>query len=157
MSNALMRIRFTAQQMELMIGILQGHIDSVLPNNPKLFGLMSEGPIDQLEEMRKEIIELVDSLAASHESDALKRIRTTAEAMEKMLLALEDLKNNVLPDDAKMVATMSEAPIDDLEKMRKEIIELADQIQTEEDKSTPPQSQAPIDAPAPQPGHPSSV
>lgn len=90
-------------------------------------------------------------------SDALRRIRFTAMAMEHMIRGLEDLKQTVLPKDPIMFGIMSEGPIDTLDDLRKEIIQLVDSIQAEGSAAGPSQTPAPIDASAPQPGQPSNV
>ncbi len=41
--------------------------------------------------------------------------------MQRLLVALEDLKQTVLPKDPRLFATMAEAPLDDLAKIRDEI------------------------------------
>ena len=49
------------------------------------------------------------------------RLRVTMEQMERLILALDDLKENVLPRDPKLFATMAEAPLEDLDRLREEI------------------------------------
>lgn len=49
------------------------------------------------------------------------RLRVTMEQMERLLLALDDLRVNVLPKDPKLFAAMAEAPLDDLQRLRGEI------------------------------------
>jgi hypothetical protein len=53
------RIRVTAEQMGHLIRALEDLKQNVLPKDPKLFALMSEAPLDDLERLRTEIVELV--------------------------------------------------------------------------------------------------
>jgi hypothetical protein len=41
--------------------------------------------------------------------------------MERLLLALEDLRETVLPEDPRLFAAMAEAPLEDLQRLRREI------------------------------------
>ena len=45
------------------------------------------------------------------------------EQLERILRALEDLRQNVLPKDPRLFATMAEAPLDDLQRLRSEVHE----------------------------------
>ncbi|SFJ10193.1 hypothetical protein [Planctomicrobium piriforme] len=56
-------------------------------------------------------------------NEDLNRLRVTMEQMERLLLALNDLKENVLPKDPGLFATMAEGPLEDLERLRKEVQE----------------------------------
>ena len=58
------------------------------------------------------------------------QLRTTLEQMERLLRALDDLKENVLPKDPVLFAVMAEAPLDDLARLRNEIHGYARQLQT---------------------------
>ena len=49
------------------------------------------------------------------------QLRTTLEQMERLLRALDDLNENVLPKDPVLFAVMAEAPLDDLARLRNEI------------------------------------
>ena len=49
------------------------------------------------------------------------RLRVTMQQMERLLAALDDLKENVLPKDPRLFAVMAEAPLDDLQRLRREI------------------------------------
>ena len=51
----------------------------------------------------------------------INRLRVTMEQMERLLRALEDLKQNVLPKDPELFAAMSEAPLEHLDRLRQEI------------------------------------
>jgi hypothetical protein len=48
-------------------------------------------------------------------------MRVTMQQMERLIRALDDLKINVLPKNPQLFATMSEAPLDDLDKLREEL------------------------------------
>ena len=50
--------------------------------------------------------------------------------MERLLRALDDLKENVLPKDPALFAVMAEAPLDDLARLRNEIHGYAHELQT---------------------------
>ncbi|MFO0977371.1 MAG: hypothetical protein U0996_13305 [Planctomycetaceae bacterium] len=49
------------------------------------------------------------------------RLRITMLQMDKLIRALEDLKQTVLPNNPKLFAMMSEAPLDDLNRLRLEL------------------------------------
>jgi hypothetical protein len=49
------------------------------------------------------------------------KLRVSLEQMQRLLAALDDLKQTVLPKDPRLFATMAEAPLDDLAKIRDEI------------------------------------
>ena len=57
------------------------------------------------------------------------QLRTTLEQMERLLRALDDLNENVLPKDPVLFAVMAEAPLDDLARLRNEIHGYARQLQ----------------------------
>ena len=57
------------------------------------------------------------------------QLRTTLEQMERLLRALDDLKENVLPKDPALFAVMAEAPLDDLSRLRSEIHGYAHELQ----------------------------
>jgi hypothetical protein len=59
----------------------------------------------------------------------LNRLRTTLEQMERLIRALDDLKENVLAKDPKLFATMAEGPLEDLGRLRKEVHEYVDELQ----------------------------
>jgi hypothetical protein len=54
-------------------------------------------------------------------TDVTDRMRVTMQQMERLIRALDDLKINVLPKNPQLFATMSEAPLDDLDKLREEL------------------------------------
>jgi hypothetical protein len=49
------------------------------------------------------------------------RFQATMEQMERLIRALEDLKENILPKDPKLFAMMAEAPLEDLGRLREEV------------------------------------
>ena len=49
------------------------------------------------------------------------RVSLALQQLERLLRALEDLRENVLPRDPTLFATMAEAPLDDLERLRQEL------------------------------------
>lgn len=53
--------------------------------------------------------------------DDVVRLRATMQQMERLLLALEDLRENVLAKDPRLFAVMAEAPLEDLQRLRHEI------------------------------------
>lgn len=59
----------------------------------------------------------------------LNRLKVTMEQMARLIRALDDLKENVLPKDPHLFATMAEGPLDHLEQLRKELGEYVDELQ----------------------------
>jgi ribosomal 50S subunit-associated protein YjgA (DUF615 family) len=59
----------------------------------------------------------------------LNRLRTTMEQMGRLIHALDDLRENVLPRDPSLFATMAEGPLEDLERLRKEMHAYVDELQ----------------------------
>lgn len=59
----------------------------------------------------------------------LNRVRVSMEQMERLTRSLDDLRENVLPRDPALFATMAEGPLDDLERIRKEIRDHIDHLQ----------------------------
>lgn len=53
--------------------------------------------------------------------DMVDRLRITMLQMKKLLRALEDFKETLLPSIPQLFAIMSEAPLDDLNRLRQEI------------------------------------
>lgn len=53
--------------------------------------------------------------------DSSIRLRLSLEQMDKLLAALADLQQSVLPRDPNLFAVMAEAPLDDLARIRLEI------------------------------------
>ncbi len=49
------------------------------------------------------------------------RVRVTMQQMERLIAALEDLRENVLPENPQLFAVMAEAPLDDLSRLRAEL------------------------------------
>ena len=58
-----------------------------------------------------------------------KQLRVTLEQMQRLLCALDDLKEEVLPKDPKLFAVMAEAPLEDLDRLRQEVQGFIDQLQ----------------------------
>lgn len=59
----------------------------------------------------------------------LNRLKVTLEQMERLMRALDDLRENVLPQDPALFATMAEGPLDDLERLRAAVREQIDEWQ----------------------------
>jgi hypothetical protein len=57
------RLRVTMQQMERVIGALDNLKRDVLPNDPQLFAVMSEAPLDDLNRLRSEVAGYVQELS----------------------------------------------------------------------------------------------
>ena len=53
--------------------------------------------------------------------DSPNRLRVSLEQMDKLLAALADLQQTVLPRDPNLFAVMAETPLDDLARIRVEI------------------------------------
>ena len=49
-----------------------------------------------------------------------KQLRVTLEQMQRLLCALDDLKEEVLPKDPQLFAVMAEAPLEDLDRLRQD-------------------------------------
>lgn len=62
-------------------------------------------------------------------SQDLNRLRVSMEQLERLIRALDDLKENVLPKDPVLFATMAEGPLEDLERIRKDLREHIDEWQ----------------------------
>jgi len=58
-----------------------------------------------------------------------KQLRVTLEQMQRLLCALDDLKEEVLPKDPQLFAVMAEAPLEDLDRLRQEVQGFIDQLQ----------------------------
>jgi hypothetical protein len=56
------------------------------------------------------------------------QLRVTLQQMQRLLWALADLKEQVLPQDPKLFATMAEAPLEDLDRLRQEVESFLDQL-----------------------------
>ncbi|MSR56846.1 MAG: hypothetical protein EXS05_04145 [Planctomycetaceae bacterium] len=59
----------------------------------------------------------------------LNRLRTTMQQMDRLIRALDDLRQNVLSKDPSLFATMAEGPLEDLGRLRKEVSEYVDELQ----------------------------
>ncbi len=57
------------------------------------------------------------------------QLRVTLEQMQRLLCALDDLKEEVLPKDPKLFAVMAKAPLEDLDRLRQEVQGFLDQLQ----------------------------
>ncbi|MDH3599797.1 MAG: hypothetical protein OEU26_09195 [Candidatus Tectomicrobia bacterium] len=57
------------------------------------------------------------------------QLRVTLQQMKRLLCALDDLKEDVLPKDPKLFAVMAEAPLEDLDRLRQEVEGFLDQLQ----------------------------
>ena len=49
------------------------------------------------------------------------RLKVSLEQMERLLVALEDLRQSLLPHDPTLFATMAEAPLEDLARIRRDL------------------------------------
>ena len=49
------------------------------------------------------------------------RLKVSLEQMERLLFALEDLRETLLPKDPTLFATMAEAPLEDLARIRRDL------------------------------------
>jgi hypothetical protein len=56
------------------------------------------------------------------------QLRIALQQMGRLLSALEDLKEQVLPKDPKLFATMAEAPLEDLGRLRQQVEGFLDQL-----------------------------
>ena len=56
-------------------------------------------------------------------------LRVTLLQMSRLLSALNDLKEQVLPKDPQLFAVMAEAPLEDLDRLRQEVKGFLDQHQ----------------------------
>ena len=59
----------------------------------------------------------------------MNQLLTTLEQMERLLRALDDLRQNVLPKAPALFAVMAEAPLDDLARLKSEIHGYAHELQ----------------------------
>jgi hypothetical protein len=57
------------------------------------------------------------------------QLRVTLQQMTRLLCALDDLKEQVLPKDPQLFAVMAEAPLEDLDRLRQEVEGFLDQHQ----------------------------
>ena len=49
------------------------------------------------------------------------RLQITMQQRERLIAALDDLKENVLPKDPQLFAVLAEAPLEDLQRLRREV------------------------------------
>ena len=61
MSDILVRANATVQAMKLMVNALEDVVQH-LPNDPKLYALLAESPLEDLRRMRDELDELLEPL-----------------------------------------------------------------------------------------------
>jgi hypothetical protein len=54
-------------------------------------------------------------------AETVDRLRVTMQQMERLIRALDDLKENVLLKDPQLFAVMSEGPLEDLGRLREEL------------------------------------
>lgn len=59
----------------------------------------------------------------------VKQLKVTMEQMDRLLRALDNLRETVLPKNPQLFATMAEGPLDDLERLRQDMREFADELQ----------------------------
>ncbi len=62
-------------------------------------------------------------------STDMSRVKVTLEQIARLISALDDLKQNVLPRDPQLFAVMAEGPLDDLQRMRGEICQYVEELQ----------------------------
>jgi hypothetical protein len=58
----------------------------------------------------------------------VEQLRVTMLQMERLIRAVEDLKENVLPQNPQLFATLVEAPLEDLGRLRGEINGYAEEL-----------------------------
>lgn len=58
------------------------------------------------------------------------QLHVTMQQLDRLICAVEDLKENVLPQDPQLFATLAEAPLEDLRKLREEINEYAEEVKS---------------------------
>jgi len=62
MIRDIQRLQVTMQQMEHLLRALEDLRETVLPQDPKLFALLAEAPLDDLARLRQEVHEFVEVL-----------------------------------------------------------------------------------------------
>ena len=65
MNNAEARLAKTIEQLELMNDALRVLRLEILPKNPRLFAVMAEGPLAEIDKLRQQIEEQTHLLAAA--------------------------------------------------------------------------------------------
>ncbi len=58
----------------------------------------------------------------------VEQLRVTMQQMERLIRAVEDLKEEVLPKNPQLFATLAEAPLEDLGRLREEIHGYAEEL-----------------------------
>ena len=58
----------------------------------------------------------------------VQQLRVTLQQMERLIRALEDLKENVLSTNPQLFATLAEAPLEDLGRLREQINGYAEEL-----------------------------
>jgi hypothetical protein len=61
-------------------------------------------------------------------TDTADRLRVTMQQMQRLIHALDDMKENVLPTNPQLFAAMAEAPLDALARLREEIGEYVQEL-----------------------------
>jgi hypothetical protein len=61
--------------------------------------------------------------------DNLNQLRVTLQQMQRLISALEDLKETVLHHNPQLFAAMAEAPLEDLDRLRQAVDGFLDQLQ----------------------------
>ena len=56
------------------------------------------------------------------------RMRVTMQQMERLIRAVDDLRDNVLPNNPQLFAAMSEAPLEALSRLREEVHEYVSEL-----------------------------
>ncbi len=59
----------------------------------------------------------------------VEQLRVTMQQMDRLLRALEDLRENVLPQDPQLFATLAEATLDDLQRLRTDVDNFIHELQ----------------------------
>lgn len=62
MNENMVRIQVTIQQIKRIAEALEGLSDELLVKNPKLFALLAEAPLEDLDRMRTEVEQLLTEL-----------------------------------------------------------------------------------------------
>lgn len=57
------------------------------------------------------------------------RLKVTMQQMERLMLPLDDLRENVLPKEATLFAAMAEGPLEDLNRLRMGLSQYVDELQ----------------------------
>ena len=85
------------------------------------FGILNIA-VDLIREARGECGEPCEHPAVSSKFvETLNRLRVTAEQMDRLICALNDLGANVLPSNPQLFVAMAEAPLEELNCLRRDI------------------------------------